>query len=144
MKKIVFATNNQHKLEEIRHILKDRFEVSGLRDIGFFGDIPETGKTLSENARIKSQFVFNHFKTNCFSDDTGLEVDALNGRPGVYSARFAGEERNADKNVEKLLKELEGIENRKARFVTVISLILNGKEYLFDGRVEGRITKMKI
>jgi len=140
MKKIVFATNNNHKLEEIRSILKSEFEVLSLSDIGFFEDIPETGETLSENAALKSYAIYNRFNIDCFSDDTGLEVVALNGRPGVYSARYAGEDCSFDDNVNKLLLELVDKDNRSAAFSTVISLILNGKEYQFEGRVEGQIT----
>ncbi|NOX86892.1 MAG: non-canonical purine NTP diphosphatase [Chlorobi bacterium] len=143
MTKIVFATNNLHKLSEARHILKDRYEVLKLGDIGINEDIPETGITLSENASIKSWFVYNRTGLDCFSDDTGLEVDALDGRPGVYSARYAGEEGNPEKNLEKLLKELEGVKNRTARFKTVVSLILDGVEYKFEGSVEGEIIREK-
>ncbi len=143
MKKIVFATNNLYKLTEVRRILEDQYEVLGLADIGITEDIPETGKTLSENASIKSWFVYRRTGLDCFSDDTGLEVDALNGKPGVYSARYAGEEGNPEKNLEKLLKELEEVKNRTARFKTVISLILNGMEYKFEGAVEGEIIREK-
>jgi len=139
MTKIIFATNNQHKLSEIRNILAGKFEVFGLKDIGFEGDIPETGTTLYENASIKSKFVFEKFNTNCFSDDTGLEIDALGGKPGVYSARYAGEEADSEKNIEKVLEEMTGSKDRSAFFKTVISLILNGKEYFFEGKVDGKI-----
>jgi XTP/dITP diphosphohydrolase len=141
MKKIVFATNNVHKLEELRHILSGSFQVLGLKDIGFFDDIPETGSSLAENASIKSHHIYDRFQIDCFSDDTGLEVDALDGRPGVYSARYAGENSTYAQNVDKLLDELRDQENRKARFKTVISLLLDGAEYQFEGRVEGTITK---
>ncbi len=144
MQHIIFATNNQHKLEEIRHILKDKFKVSGLRDIGYNGDIAETGLTLAENASIKSHFIYEKFGIDCFSDDTGLDVEALDGRPGVYSARYAGEDGNAKNNIRKLLNELEGVENRNASFKTVISLIMNGKEYLFEGKVSGEIIKNEL
>jgi XTP/dITP diphosphohydrolase len=143
MKKIVFATNNSHKLSEIQGILKNQFEVLSLKDIGFNEDIPETGITLSENASQKSYAIFNRFKIDCFSDDTGLEVDALDGRPGVYSARYAGEGCSFDDNVNKILSELYGNENRQAAFSTVISLIKDGKEYQFEGRIEGEITEVK-
>lgn len=143
MKKIVFATNNQHKLYEVRQILKQNYEVLGLRDIGFSGDIPETGNTLAENASIKSKFVLDKYGLDCFSDDTGLEIDSLGGRPGVYSARYAGEDGNAERNIEKVLTELQGNENRSARFKTVVSLFLDGKEYLFEGKVEGKIITSK-
>ncbi|MFK5854725.1 MAG: non-canonical purine NTP diphosphatase [Bacteroidota bacterium] len=143
MKKIVFATNNEHKLEEIKNILKDDFEVLSLLDIGFNEDIPETGDTLSENASQKSHTIYSRFNIDCFSDDTGLEVEALNGRPGVYSARYAGEGCSFEDNVNKLLHELKGHDNQNAAFSTVISLILNGKEFQFEGRIEGQITNDK-
>ena len=143
MKKIVFATNNKHKLEEIREILKDRFEIISLKEIGFTGDIPETGKTLRENASQKSHYIYERYGIDCFADDTGLEVEALNGEPGVYSARYAGENCTYEDNVNKLLKELGNEQNRKASFKTVISLILDDKEYLFEGKVDGVITKEK-
>lgn len=143
MKKIVFATNNAHKLEELRNILSGRYQVLGLTDIGFYEDIPETGDTLAENASLKSKHIFDRFEIDCFSDDTGLEVDVLNGKPGVYSARFAGENSTYEQNVDKLLNALKGLENRTARFKTVISLIQNGKEHQFEGSVEGVITKDK-
>ena len=143
MKKILFATNNKHKLSEIQSILKDDFAVLSLLDIGFNADIPETGDTLSQNASQKSYTIYNKYNIDCFSDDTGLEVDALNGRPGVYSARYAGENCSFDDNVNKLLKELLGKENRSAAFSTVISLIIDGEEHQFEGRIEGQITKDK-
>jgi XTP/dITP diphosphohydrolase len=139
MNSIVFATNNLHKLNEVQGILKGHYRVLGLKDIGFTGEIPETGSTLPENASIKSWFVHQRFGMDCFSDDTGLEIDALGGRPGVYSSRYAGEEGNAAKNMRKVLSELEGEEKRTARFRTVISLILNGKEHFFEGIAEGKI-----
>lgn len=141
MKKLVFATNNLHKLEEVRAILKEKFEVAGLADIGCHEEIPETGVTLKENASIKSHYVVSHYQTDCFADDTGLEVDALDGRPGVYSARYAGENTSYEQNVDKLLLELAGKTNPKARFRTVISLVMEGREYLFEGTVEGKIIK---
>jgi len=143
MKKIVFATNNKHKLSEIKDILRDSFEVLSLSDIGFNEDIPETGETLSENASQKSFTIYDRYNIDCFSDDTGLEVDALDGRPGVYSARYAGEDCSFEDNVNKLLLELKEKDNRSAAFSTVISLILDGKEYQFEGRVEGQITNDK-
>jgi XTP/dITP diphosphohydrolase len=122
--KIVFATNNQHKLDEIRSILGEKFEVVSLSDIGCNEEIPETGKTLEENARQKAQYVYDHYHVSCFADDTGLEVDALGGAPGVYSARYAGGEgHDSEANMTKLLKELGNNNNRKARFRTVIALI---------------------
>lgn len=143
MKKMVFATNNKHKLTEVRQLMPEKYKVFSLQDIGFNDDIPETGKTLQENASIKSWFVFKRFGLDCFADDTGLEIDALEGRPGVYSARYAGEEGNPEKNIQKVLRELEGVKNRTARFKTVISLILDGKEYYFEGKVEGIILDSK-
>ena len=143
MKKLVFATNNAHKLEEVRAILQEKFDVAGLADIGCKTDIPETGTTLEANASIKSHFVVINYKLDCFADDTGLEVDALDGRPGVYSARYAGENASYGQNVDKLLKELDAFENRKARFRTVISLMLEGREHFFEGVVEGRIIKAR-
>jgi XTP/dITP diphosphohydrolase len=143
MRQILFATNNRHKLEEVQHMLGDRFHVTGLKEAGYEGDIAETGTTLEENASIKSKFIFEELGMDCFSDDTGLEIEALNGRPGVYSARYAGEEGNAEKNMAKVLAELHGISNRKARFRTVVSLILDGKEYFFEGIVPGKIIRNK-
>lgn len=143
MHKIVFATNNKHKLKEVQQILGNKYEVLGLMDIGFEGDIPETGKTLKANASIKSGFVYEKFGVDCFSDDTGLEIEALDGRPGVYSARYAGEPGDSEKNIEKVLFELENKQNRKARFRTVVSLILGGEEHFFEGVVKGQIIDEK-
>ena len=143
MNELIFATNNKHKLEEIRNILNDDFEILSLLDIGFNEDIPETGVTLSENAAQKSYAIFNRYNIDCFSDDTGLEVVELDGQPGVYSARYAGEGCSFEDNVNKLLRELHGKENRNAAFSTVISLIIDGQEYQFEGRIEGQITKDK-
>lgn len=141
MRKIVFATNNQHKLEEIRKITGGKIKILSLSDIGCREDIPETGATLEENALIKAQFVKNRFGFDCFADDTGLEVEALNGAPGVYSARYAGEACNPQDNMEKLLAALQGNDNRLARFRTVMALLLDGKEYCFEGEIGGRITE---
>ncbi len=143
MKKIVFATNNPHKLQEIRDILKDDFEIISLKELGFEGDIPETGKTLKENASQKAHYIYDRYGVNCFADDTGLEVEALNGAPGVYSARYAGENATYEDNVNKLLTELGDNPHRKAVFKTVISLILDDKEYFFEGNVNGIITREK-
>lgn len=143
MRKIVFATNNKHKLQEIRSILSGHFEILSLSDIGFYEDIPETGDTLAENASQKSHAIYERFNLDCFSDDTGLEIDSLGGEPGVYSARYAGESASYDDNVNKVLSELVGHENRQAAFSTVISLILDGKEFQFEGRVPGQITHEK-
>ena len=151
--KIVFATNNQHKLSEIRSILGESIEVLSLKDIGCDVDIPETGQTLEENALQKAQYVYDHYHIDCFADDTGLEVDALNGAPGVYSARYAGGEgHDSEANMTKLLKELGENNNRKARFRTVIALIQKKdvcpcgctsiKEvHRFEGIVEGEIIR---
>ena len=137
--KLVFATNNRHKLEEVSHKIGDQFELLTLNDIGCTEDIEETGSTFEENAAIKSKYIFNKYHLNCFGDDSGLVIDALNGEPGVYSARYAGEHGNHAANIKKVLTKLEGIKNRKARFVTVISLIWEGKEQVFEGAVEGTI-----
>lgn len=140
--KIVFATNNQHKLSEIRQILGDRVEVLSLQDIGCDVDIPETGTTLEENALQKAQYIYDHYHLDVFADDTGLEVDALDGAPGVYSARYAGGEgHDSEANMTKLLKELNGIDNRKARFRTVIALIQQGEVHEFEGIVNGEIIR---
>jgi XTP/dITP diphosphohydrolase len=137
--KLVFATNNKHKLEEVANKLDGRIELLTLNDIGCREDIEETGTTFRENASIKSHYIFDKFKLNCFGDDSGLEVEALGGEPGVYSARYAGEHGNHSANIDKLLKNLDGIENRRARFVTVISLLWDGQEHFFEGVVEGTI-----
>ena len=142
--KIVFATNNKHKLEEIKDILGKDFEIVSLAEIGCYEDIPETGATLEENARQKSSYVVEHYNQNCFADDTGLEVEALGGEPGVHSARYAeGTDHNSEANMRKLLANLEGKDNRKACFRTIISLIIDGVEHQFEGKVEGRIATEK-
>lgn len=138
-RKIVFATNNAHKLAEIRHILGERVEVLSLGDIGCHEEIAETSETLEGNALQKARYVHGRYGVDCFADDTGLMVDALDGRPGVYSARYAGEHCTPAENVAKLLKELEGEQNRRARFVTVIALIKDGIETTVEGAVEGEI-----
>lgn len=143
MKRIVFATNNKHKLEEISAILGDRFEIVSLAEINCFDDIPETADTLEGNALQKARFVKEKFGYDCFADDTGLEIEALNNAPGVYSARYAGPARSSEDNMNKALEELKDKANRKARFRTVIALILDGKEYLFDGIVNGSIATEK-
>lgn len=137
--KIVFATNNNHKLQEVREILGDSFLILSLRDINCEKDIPETADTLEGNALLKAEYVSNHYHCDCFADDTGLEVEALNNAPGVFSARYAGEGKDSLDNMKKLLMELEGKTNRKARFRTVIALILNGEKYLFEGIIKGEI-----
>ncbi|MCL1616017.1 non-canonical purine NTP diphosphatase [Bacteroides sp. ET71] len=143
MKKFVFATNNIHKLEEVEAIIGKKIEIFSLKDIGCVTDIPETSDTLEGNALQKARFIYEKYHKDCFADDTGLEVEALGGAPGVYSARYAGEAHNSEANMRKLLLELEGVENRKARFRTVFALILNGKEHLFEGIVNGEITKTR-
>lgn len=139
MKKLVFASHNLHKLEEVRSIIKG-FEVVGLSEIGCTEEIVENGLTLQDNAKIKADFVLNRFGLDCFADDTGLEVEALNGAPGVYTARFAGEGCSYRDNVDKMLRVMTGIQNRKARFRTVICLNMNGRQYFFEGCVNGEIT----
>lgn len=139
MKEIIFATNNAHKLEEIQTILKDKCKLLSLSDIGFSGEIPETADSLQENARMKASYIYDLFHKDCFADDTGLEIEALDGRPGVYSARYAGPACIAEDNMRKVLQEIEGNSNRKARFVSVISLILEGRVYQFEGIAEGEI-----
>lgn len=141
MSKLIFATNNQHKLTEIRAIIPLGFDVSGLQEIGCTEDIIESADTLEGNADIKSMFVYKHYGFDCFADDTGLEVESLGGQPGVFSARYAGEEGNAEKNIEKLLFELSGINRRQARFRTVISLVMDGEIRHFEGIVNGSITQ---
>ena len=138
--KIVFVTNNQHKLDEIKNILGQEFNIVSLNDIGCHDDIPETGDTLEENASQKSNYIASRYALDCFADDTGLEVDALGGQPGVHSARYAEEtDHDSQANMAKLLDKLGNNNNRKARFRTVISLIVHGKEHRFEGIVEGRI-----
>lgn len=139
LRKLVFASNNKHKLEEARAILGDRFEVVSLADIDCHDDIPETAETLEGNALIKARWVKERYGFDCFADDTGLMVEALEGAPGVYSARYAGEHCSFADNVNKMLREMEGKENRKAYFATVIALILNGETYTFEGKVDGYI-----
>ena len=136
---LIFATHNQHKTEEAREIAASFIQIKNLKDIGCFEEIPETADTLPGNALQKARYVQEHFHVNCFADDTGLEVEVLDGRPGVYSARYAGEHCSYQDNVDKLLREMKGMTNRRACFKTVIALILDGKEYLFEGRVDGRI-----
>ena len=139
MHQLVFATNNSHKLRELGEILKGEFKLLSLNDISCADDIPETGDTLEANASQKSFYIWERYHIDCFSDDSGLEVEALNGEPGVHSARYAGEGRNSDDNVSKLLSEMEDVMNRKACFRCLISLVINGREFLFEGRVDGKI-----
>lgn len=141
--KIVFATNNKHKLEEIKKISKGQLEILSLSDINCHEDIPETGDTLKENALIKAQFVKERFGLDCFADDTGLEVEALNNAPGIYSSRYAGPKCDPDDNMQKLLHDLKNKESRKAQFRTVIALIFNGEEHYFEGIIRGEIIYQK-
>ena len=141
--KLVFATNNLNKLKEVQEILSDSIEVLSLKDIGCFEDVEETEATLEGNARLKAAHITNNYGYNCFADDTGLEVDALNGKPGVFSARYGGEHGNSEKNMQKLLKELHGKANRKAQFRTAVALNLENKQYLFEGICEGEILEKK-
>jgi XTP/dITP diphosphohydrolase len=143
MKKIVFATNNKHKLDEIRKISEGKLEILSLNDINCRTDIPETGTTLEENALIKARFVKDNFGYDCFADDTGLEVKALDGAPGVYSARYAGEDCRAEDNIRKLLTNLEGISDRRAAFRTVIALLIGDEQYFFEGAIHGKIIDEK-
>jgi len=136
---LVFATNNKHKIREISELLDENFKILGLADVQITEEIPEEADTLEENALFKARYVHDRTGLNVFADDTGLETDALDGAPGVYSARYAGEGRSFDDNITKLLTQLEGKDNRSARFRTVIALILDNREYLFEGKVEGEI-----
>lgn len=136
---LVFASSNEHKVNEIRAIAGSAILLKSLNDIACFDDIPETGSTFEENAGQKSRYIFDLYHCDCFADDSGLEIDALNGEPGVYSARYSGS-RDFEQNMQLVLDRLEGQKNRTARFRTVISLILNGKEHLFEGSIEGKIT----
>ncbi len=142
-RKLLFATNNHHKLDEIRNVKGLNFEILSLKDVGFEGEIPEDFDTLRENALQKARFIHDKTGHDCFADDTGLEVDALGGRPGVLSARYAGPQCNADDNINKLLTELRGKIRRTARFRTVIALIINGEEQIFEGVAEGEILSQK-
>jgi len=141
MKRIVFATNNKNKLREMREIMDGLYEVLSLEDIGCHEEIVEDADTIQGNAKIKADFVTNKYHVDCFADDTGLEVEALDGAPGVYSARFAGEHCSYQDNVNKMLAALKGASNRKAAFRTVIALNLDGKSYFFEGRCDGQITE---
>ena len=141
--RLVFATNNPNKLKEVQSKLP-QYEIVSLKELGVTEDIPETGDTLEENALIKARYLYEKFGLDCFADDTGLEIEVLNNEPGVYSARYAGGERSADANMDKVLSKLKGKTNRKARFRTAIALIQNGKETLLDGIVEGKIIETKI
>ncbi len=139
--KIIFATANQNKANEIQKIVPQEIQILSLKDIGFEGEIPETQPTIEGNAIQKANFIVDKFAQNCFADDTGLEVEALNGEPGVYSARYAGEERDDEKNIDLVLEKLANQENRKARFKTVIALVIENQLHTFEGIIEGEIIK---
>jgi len=141
--KLIFATNNQHKLFEVKKAIGSEFEILSLKELDFFDEIPETHETIAENAQEKSSFIYNKFKINCFADDTGLEIEALNGNPGVYSARYAGDNCSFEDNMNKVLEEMSGMKNRNALFKTVVSLIINGNEMQFSGIVKGKILEQK-
>lgn len=140
---LIFATNNAHKLDEVRNVEGINFEIISLKELGFDGEIPEDFDTLKENALQKARYIHNKFQVNCFADDTGLEIDALDGKPGVLSARYAGPQCNFEDNINKVLEDLKGKIIRKARFRTVIALILNDEEHFFQGVVEGEILSTK-
>jgi len=140
---LVFATNNENKLKEIQQLLGTSINILSLKELGCLDDIPETGDTLEANALQKAKYIYERYGKNCFADDTGLEVDVLNGAPGVYSARYAGEEKSAEKNMDKILSELQGVEDREAHFRTVVALIINGEEFFFEGKVKGNILKSR-
>lgn len=141
--KLIFATNNPDKLKELQALLGKNIELLSLMDIGCEEEVPENHTTLEENASEKAFYIYKKYKLNCFADDTGLEIEALNNEPGVYSARYAGQEKNFNANIQKVIEKLQGIKNRKARFRTVISLIIEGKEIQFVGIVNGTILKEK-
>lgn len=142
--KIVFATNNPNKIKEIKSLLPDTIEILSLKDIGCNEELPENCDTLEDNATQKAYYVFDNYGYNCFADDSGLEIDELDGRPGVYSARYAGPDCVADDNINKVLSELEGKVNREACFRTIISLVINGNEVQFEGNIDGDITSEKL
>ncbi|WP_445723716.1 non-canonical purine NTP diphosphatase [Flavobacterium sp.] len=142
--KLVFASNNKNKIQEIQALVPNTIEILSLEEIGCIEDIPETADTIEGNAILKANYVTEKYGYDCFADDTGLEVEALNGAPGVYSARYAGEQKDANDNMDKLLSELEDKSNRKANFKTVIALNLNGKQNLFTGIINGKIIEEKI
>ena len=141
---LIFATHNSHKISEIKKLLPEKIQIRDLKQIRFYDEIIEDGKTLEENAKIKSEYIYKKYKSNCFSDDSGLFIDAISGEPGVYSARYGSLKKNSEKNISKVLNKLKNITNRKAKFVTVISLFLNDKNYIFKGEIKGLISKRKI
>lgn len=142
MKTIIFATQNQNKLNEVKAMLQD-FKILGLKEMDYLDDIPETGTTFYENARLKVEFIYEKFGLDCFSDDSGLSIDALDGDPGVYSSRYAGEPADTNKNIEKVLAEMKGKTNRQAHFITVIAMQWEGRLFYFEGKVFGTITEDK-
>lgn len=137
--KLVFATGNSNKIKEVKELLNNQFEIIGLKDIGCHEDIPETQPTIEGNALQKARYVVDNYKVNCFAEDTGLEIENLNMEPGVYSARYAGEQRSSEDNMKLVLKKLKSQDNRNARFKTVVALIIDGKEFTFEGIVNGKI-----
>ena len=141
--KLVVASGNSSKLTEIRQMVPQSFEIVSMKELGFTGDIPETADTFAGNALLKARFISNKFLVNSLADDSGLEVEALSGRPGVYSARFAGPGSSAQQNIDRLMAEMEGVINRKARFVAVLALVLEGQEFLFEGFVNGTISQQQ-
>jgi XTP/dITP diphosphohydrolase len=143
MNRLIFATHNIHKLQEIQNIVGDLFQIVSLDDLGVMEEIPETASSLEGNAQMKAEYINERYDMDCFSDDTGLEIEALNNAPGVYSARYAGEHCSFEDNIVKVLFELKGVSNRKARFRSIICLIMNGKKYFFEGKIEGVITTEK-
>ncbi|MCB0380009.1 MAG: non-canonical purine NTP diphosphatase [Flavobacteriales bacterium] len=143
MLKLVFATNNKNKIKEIKHLIGNSIELLSLEDIGCVEDIPETSDTIQGNAIQKAKYVYDNYGYNCFADDTGLEIDELNGEPGIYSARYAGEQRNSEDNMNKVLEKLNDATNRNAQFKTVIALIINGEISCFEGIVKGEMTRVR-
>jgi XTP/dITP diphosphohydrolase len=139
MKKIIFATGNPNKIKEVKELLNNKFEIIGLQDIGCQEDIPETQPTIEGNALQKARYVVDNYDVNCFAEDTGLEIESLNMAPGVYSARYAGEQRSSEDNMNLVLEKLKNQDNRKARFKTVVALIIDGEEFTFEGIVNGKI-----
>lgn len=140
---LIFATHNKNKAFEVKNLLNNQYDILTLSEINCSKEIPETGFTLEENALIKARYIYSTFSKNCFADDSGLEIESLNNEPGVYSARYAGEEKNDDANIKKALDKLVNSTNRNAQFRTVIALIINGKEHLFEGIIKGKITLEK-
>lgn len=137
--KLIFATNNQFKFDEVKYILSNKLSLISLKELNFSGNIPEAHNSLQENAQAKALYIYNKFEINCFADDTGLEIDALNGQPGVHSARFAGNHCSFEDNIEKVLNKMAGVKDRKAKFITIISLVENGDITNFEGFVYGEI-----